>query len=179
MLVTAAGLCAPVSLAAQKTKPFASYSNSAQALRDSIVRKARAQLGKRYRLGGQSPERGFDCSGLVAYVMSGFNVTVSRTAKQQAKEGLEVTRDTSRLLPGDILTFGRTKKSVSHVGIYVGGGKYIHASSVAGKVIESTVDRPVTQLVRTWRGARRLLANDSATVLAPYAAPRSQSKGGN
>src|SRR5215470_5286349 len=128
VLLTVGSMSAPVSLTAQRTKPFASLSNSAQAMRDSIVHIARAQLGRRYRLGGQSPEKGFDCSGLVAYVMSGFNVTVPRTAKQQAREGLEVIKDTSRLLPGDILTFGRTKKSVSHVGIYVGGGKYIHAS---------------------------------------------------
>jgi cell wall-associated NlpC family hydrolase len=171
-------LCAPISLTAQETKPFASFSNSAQALRDSIVQMARAQLGKRYRLGGQSPEKGFDCSGLVAYVMSGFNLTVPRTAKQQAKEGVALTKDTSSLLPGDLLTFGRAKKGVSHVGIYVGDGRYIHASSVAGRVIESNIDRPVSPLVKAWRGARRLFSFDDSTVVAPDSAPRPP-KGGN
>jgi len=79
-------------------------------------------------------------------------------------------------MPGDLLTFGKGKKgAVSHIGIYVGDGRYVHASSVAGKVIESPIDRPFSPLIKVWRGARRVLApNDSnnamlATIEAPPA----------
>src|SRR5205085_9946120 len=113
---------------AQAGKPFAAFSASAHSLRDSMVALARAQIGKRYVRGGQSPERGFDCSGLVRYVLGGFRVDMPRTARQQATEGLAVTRDTTRLRPGDLLTFGKGTRGVSHIGIYVGNGRYVHAS---------------------------------------------------
>jgi cell wall-associated NlpC family hydrolase len=181
VLITTASLSAPVAAAgAQDSKPFASFSASAQTLRDSAVQMARAQLGKRYRLGGQSPEKGFDCSGLIAYIMSALNTSVPRTAKQQATKGLALTKDTSRLLPGDLLTFAKPKKGVSHVGIYVGDGKYIHASSVAGKVIESSIDRPFSPLIKAWRGARRLLTLDDSTAVGDsLLPPPPSSKGGN
>ena len=98
--------------------------------------------------------------------MTALNLKLPRTAKQQASQGLAVSRDTSRLLPGDLLTFGKGKKGVvSHIGIYVGDGRYVHASSVAGKVIESAIDRPFSPLIKVWRGARRVLAsNDTAAA---------------
>ncbi len=180
IVLCAMALCAfPVrSVAAQEEKPFQAYSVSAQTLRDSIVSLARAQIGTRYRTGGESPKKGFDCSGLVQYVMAALDLEVPRTARQQAKTGLPISRDTSRLLPGDLLTFGKGKKgSISHVGIYVGDGHYVHASSVAGRVIESAIDRPYSPLIKIWRGARRMLAlDDSASAAAVVTA--SQPKGG-
>ena len=144
-------------------KPFTAWSESVHSMRDSLVALARAQVGARYLTGGQSPEKGFDCSGLVRYVMSALNVYVPRTARQQSTAGLAVARDTSRLRPGDLLTFSRGKRDVSHVGIYVGGGRYVHASSVAGRVIESDIDRAPAPRLRMWRGARRVVAQaDSA-----------------
>jgi cell wall-associated NlpC family hydrolase len=165
-------------VAAQQEKPFEAYSVSAQTLRDSIVALARAQIGTRYRTGGVSPTKGFDCSGLVQYVMAALDLNVPRTARQQARTGLAISRDTSRLLPGDLLTFGKGKKgSISHVGIYVGDGHYVHASSVAGRVIESAINRPYSPLIKIWRGARRMLAlDDSASTAALVTA--GQSKGG-
>jgi len=166
-LAAAVVVAAAGSVAAQQsieTKPFEAYSNSALVLRDSVVAVARAQIGTKYRLGGGSPEKGFDCSGLIQYVMGALRLNVPRTAKQQAKSGLAIKKDTSRLQPGDILTFGKGKKgtSVSHVGIYVGDGRYVHASSVAGKVIESSIDRPFSPLIKVWRGARRMLSLDDS-----------------
>lgn len=137
-------------------------------LRDSIVEIARAQLGKRYRRGGESPERGFDCSGFVHYILGQLQLSTPRTARLQGMIGTPLDRDTSQLLPGDLLTFGRgPKDGVSHVGIYVGNGRYIHASSVAGHVIESSIDRPPSPLIKVWRGARRLLTfGDSIVAFA-------------
>ena len=173
VLGTTALLCtAGTTVRAQETKPFAAYSSSAQSLRDSVVQMAKAQVGTRYRMGGTTPEKGFDCSGLVKYVMAALNLDVPRTAKQQAKQGLAINKDTSRLLPGDLLTFGKTKKSsVSHIGIYIGDGRYIHASSIAGRVVESSIDRPYSPLIKIWRGARRMLSlDDSAAAVAPIPA---------
>lgn len=166
VLCTFAMLSAPVASArAQDAKPFAEFSNSAESLRDSVVAIAKAQIGTRYRRGGTTPERGFDCSGLVKYIMTALNLDVPRTARQQGRVGLAMTRDTSRLLPGDVLTFGRGKRgAVSHVGIYIGDGKFIHASVKEGRVIESSIDRPFSPLIKMWKGARRILAADDSAA---------------
>ena len=80
---------APTAALARPARPFAAWSISAQAFRDSIlVSLARTAVGTRYVRGGQSFASGFDCSGLVRYVMSALDVPVPRTAAQQASAGL-------------------------------------------------------------------------------------------
>jgi cell wall-associated NlpC family hydrolase len=159
--LTAASAPKPAALGAPK--PFAAWSLSAHALRDSLlVSVARTAIGTRYVRGGQSFEGGFDCSGLVRYIMTALKVSVPRTAAQQAVTGLALERDTTRLRPGDLLTFGRTPRSVTHVGIYLGNGRFVHASSVAGQVIESRIDRPWSPLIKPWRGSRRVLSDADA-----------------
>jgi cell wall-associated NlpC family hydrolase len=143
--------------------PFAALSRSALALRDSLVARARAQVGKRYRHGGETPTRGFDCSGLVAYVLSSLGLAVPRTANAQSAVGSDVVRDTSQLRPGDLLTFGRGKK-ITHIGIYVGDGRFVHASSRAGRVVESRLLRAPAPGIKPWQGVRRLVAADSAAA---------------
>ena len=149
-----------------EAKPFAAFSASAEALRDSLVALARAQIGRKYVRGGQTPERGFDCSGLVKYLAAAFHLDVPRTARQQAHFGLAIARDTSRLRPGDLLTFGRGRRGVSHIGIYIGDGRFIHASTAAGKVIESRLDRAPAPKIKPWLGARRLLPDDDTVRVA-------------
>ena len=141
-------------------KPFAKFSASMESLRDSIiVSVVRNQIGTRYVPGGTSPTSGFDCSGLVKYVMAALQVSLPRTAAQQARMGLALGRDSTRLRPGDLLTFGRTRDgTVSHIGIYIGNGRYVHASSKAGRVIESPLDRPASPLIRKWHGSQRVVA---------------------
>jgi cell wall-associated NlpC family hydrolase len=159
--VAAATSMAPVVLARPAApKPFAKFSASMESLRDSIiVSVVRNQLGTRYVLGGTSPKSGFDCSGLVKYVMAALQVSLPRTAAQQARVGLALGRDSTRLRPGDLLTFGRTRDgTVSHIGIYIGNGRYVHASSKAGRVIESPLDRPASPLIRKWHGSQRVVA---------------------
>ncbi len=154
----------PGSPTSEGRKPFSAWSASVHAVRDSLVSLARAQVGTRYRRGGTDPAGGFDCSGLVRYVMGALQVSLPRTAAQQAAAGLAIATDTSGLRPGDLLTFGKEQRGVSHIGIYVGRGRYIHASSVAGRVIESDIGRRRSPLVRSWRGVRRVVADaDSAT----------------
>ena len=140
---------------AELPRPFAAFNESAHSLRDSIVALARAQIGKRYVYGGESPSRGFDCSGLVQYVAAALHIRVPRTARLQAHVGDAIPADTSRLLPGDVLTFGNGK-TITHVGIYVGDGRMVHASTHAGKVIETKLIRPPARGIKPWRGARRL-----------------------
>jgi len=137
------------------------WSTSTHALRDSIVVSlARTTVGSPYAPGGASLDRGFDCSGLVRHIMTALNVDVPRTSSQQAILGAPVARDTSALRPGDVLAFSLAKRGVSHVGVYIGDGRYVHASSVAGRVIESRLDRPRASLVKDWRGARRVLPRE-------------------
>jgi cell wall-associated NlpC family hydrolase len=142
---------------AEPRRPFTAWSESVHSFRDSLVTVARAQVGTKYVLGGTTPN-GFDCSGLVRYVMAALKVELPRTAAQQAQTGLEIDRDKSNLRPGDLLTFGKKGRSgVSHIGIYVGNGRYIHASSVAGRVIESDLSRTGSPLIKAWRGVRRMV----------------------
>ena len=139
-------------------KPFSALSASVHSFRDSLVAVARAQVGTRYIRGGTSPENGFDCSGLVRYVMASLKVKMPRTARLQATTGLAVVRDQSRLRPGDLLTFGKGARGASHIAIYIGGGRYVHASSGAGRVIVSDLGVSQSSLVRAWRGVRRIVA---------------------
>lgn len=148
--------------AIEAARPFMVWSDALHSVRDSLVAMARAQIGTRYVHGGEVPDRGFDCSGLVQYVMATLRVELPRTAAQQARVGLAMGRDTSRLRPGDLLTFGKTKRGASHVGIYVGNGRYVHASSVAGRVIESDIDRPYSPLIKRWSDSRRVIAETPA-----------------
>ena len=143
---------------AHDPRPFASLSRTALSMRDSIVVVARSQIGTRYRFGGTSPTSGFDCSGFVRYVLGALKLALPRTAAEQAAFGAKVPKDTTRLRPGDLLTFGRGGR-VTHIGIYVGDGRYVHASPTAGRVIETSLARSESPLVKIWRGGRRLLAD--------------------
>ncbi|HXC26053.1 MAG TPA: C40 family peptidase [Gemmatimonadaceae bacterium] len=136
-------------------KPFASWSASAEALGDSIVALARRQLGVRYRRGASSPVHGFDCSGLVGYVMAHFDIRLPRTSRELALVGEQLPRDLSALRPGDLLTFGHGKR-ISHVGIYIGDGEYVHASTPGSTVKEGSLAEAVAS--GWWKGARRVVA---------------------
>jgi cell wall-associated NlpC family hydrolase len=136
-------------------KPFAAFSASAEKLRDSVVAMARGSVGTRYKLGGTKPGVGLDCSGLVRYAMSVLDMVLPRTAQSQSKAGQEVPKDLAALKPGDVLTFGRGKR-ISHIGIYVGEGRMVHASTSQRRVIETTLN-PRSPLIKQWKGVRRLV----------------------
>lgn len=92
---------------------------------------AKDQLGVRYVYGGTS-RGGFDCSGFVQYVFSKHGIKLPRTALQMSSVGQRIDRDD--LQPGDQVFFITVGRRVSHVGIYIGGGNFIHASSGGGRV---------------------------------------------
>lgn len=146
----------------ESRKPFAAWSESAQNLRDSIVAKARGQIGTRYKLGGTKPNLALDCSGLVKYVMGALDVMLPRTAQKQATVGQEVPKDLAALKPGDLLTFGRGKR-ISHIGIYVGEGRMVHASTSKRRVIETRITER-SPLIRQWKGVRRLVDNAGTSM---------------
>ena len=129
---------------------------ASSAAADSVVRRARSYMGLRYTWGGDRPETGFDCSGFVRHIMRVAGVQLPRTSAEQARMGQEIPRDVSQLRVGDLITFGRGGH-ISHIGIYVGNGRYIHASSYAGHVTESPLPSR-----SWWQGARRVLVASSA-----------------
>lgn len=96
-----------------------------------VVTYAKRFLGTRYSWGGTSLTRGVDCSGFVWAVYRNFGVTLNRTSRDQYKNGRRVSR--SNLQAGDIVFFDTSHKystgRISHCGIYIGGGQFIHASS--------------------------------------------------
>jgi len=112
--------------------------NSAVTETDPLLKVAKKQLGVRYRLGGASPD-GFDCSGFVSYVYAMVGVNLPRTAYAQSTYGRILGAED--IFPGDILFFETSDSGkVNHAGIYLGKGKFIHASSGKGEVIISTID---------------------------------------
>lgn len=91
-----------------------------------VVETARQQVGAPYHYGGEDP-RGFDCSGLVQYAYWHAGIKIPRTTYEQRRHARPVSL--SRLRPGDILFFRLSPPKISHVGIYVGGDRFIHAPS--------------------------------------------------
>lgn len=132
---------------------------------DSLVDLARSQVGLKYKLGAKVPGKAFDCSGLVQWLMGKFDIAVPRTSREQVKAGIEVPRDPAALLPGDLLFFGRGK-GISHVGIYVGDGKYVQAANRKAGVIESKL--PTGKAATSWwKTVRRIFVHDSAPATTP------------
>lgn len=125
---------------------------SAQASSHSVLKTAFSQIGKAYRYGGTSPETGFDCSGFVRWVYGQFDVKLPRRSGDMMAVGTAVDR--KNLKPGDLVFFGR-KKTVTHVGIYSGDGKYIHSPRTGKPVQESDLDDRGRG--EYYVGARRLL----------------------
>lgn len=106
---------------------------------NDIVAYAKQYLGYKYVYGGTTPA-GFDCSGFTQYVYKKFGYSLSRTASSQASNGVGISK--SNLQPGDIICFSgsSSSKKVTHVGIYIGSGKFIHAANARKGVIISNVD---------------------------------------
>lgn len=109
--------------------------------RDRVVEVARSMLGTPYRYGGESPHQGFDCSGLVQYTYQQAGMDVPRTTGQQYRRIQPIP---SRFLrPGDLVFFStRFNRFVSHVGIYLGNKRFIHAPSSGKEVSIASLEDP-------------------------------------
>ena len=121
---------------------------------NAVLMRAISLVGTPYRHGGNTPESGFDCSGLVTYVYRDMlDLRLPHSAPQPVS-GLETRIAPSRLASGDLVFFGRGDQ-VSHVGIYVGEGRFVHAPNSGGTVRLDHLDGS------WWRdhysGARRVL----------------------
>jgi cell wall-associated NlpC family hydrolase len=138
--------------------------SEAELLGADIVVTAREAMGRPYRLGGKGDDgRGFDCSGLIQFAYGAHGLALPRISADQALAGVGLPREVEQLLPGDLLTFSRNPggKQVTHVGMYVGDGRFIHSSSSRG-VTESalTQDDPEGRWwLKRWLGARRVLGH--------------------
>ena len=163
---------APVkALATRGSNPNGPFAKLNVPQRDSIIEHTRSLLGTRYKWAGVTPAKGLDCSGLVKYVFAKLGVVLPHHAADLAKLGDAVTKDTAEMRPGDLLVFGKGKR-ISHVGIYVGEGNMIQASSSSHRVIESPVERYRRPGGLQWKGVRRVFALDSiATELDPGPSP--------
>ncbi len=139
--------------------PRDSVSHSVEAYADQahdLISQALKYLGIGYRRGGSSPETGFDCSGLVQRIFrNAAGLELPRTAADMARLGEKVGRD--QLRPGDLVFFNTMRRAFSHVGIYVGEGRFLHAPSSGGVVRMDAISG------RYWttrfNGARRLLTD--------------------
>ena len=107
-------------------------------------------VGYSYVYGAESPDEGFDCSGLVYYVYQQFGYTLNRTAAAQASNGVHVELDA--IVPGDILCFYNQGSYIGHCGIYIGGGNYVHARDSASGVVISPLSERTCRIE-----ARRIL----------------------
>ncbi len=100
--------------------------------KSNVISNAKAMLGVKYYYGGNSPKTGFDCSGLVYYAHKKQGITLPRTTLGQLKKVRRIYK--SALRPGDLVFFAIDRKTVSHVGIYLGNNKFIHSPSTGKRV---------------------------------------------
>ncbi|MCW5300211.1 peptidoglycan endopeptidase [Herbaspirillum lusitanum] len=114
---------------------------------------ALSMLGINYRYGGTSPETGLDCSGLVRYVFKeALGTDLPRTSAEISRVGEKVVD----LRPGDLVFYNTLRRGFSHVGIYLGDGKFIHSPSAGGQVRIEDMD--VAYWKKRFNGARRISA---------------------
>jgi cell wall-associated NlpC family hydrolase len=133
---TAASGSAPVE---DPSSPASEVSGSdVSDIRLSVVEFAKKYLGVKYRSGGRSPSTGFDCSGFVYYVFRNFGYTLNPGASNQMDKVSLISK--SELLPGDLVFFNTgSSRRASHVGIYIGDNKFIHAVSPGKSVAISSL----------------------------------------
>jgi len=158
-LLAALGLFAGCAAKAVEPPPGATAASQSRpttgtAKASSIIRTARLMIGAPYRWGGESPQTGFDCSGLVWFAYRQHGVSLPRVSWQQFGVGQPVQR--SALKPGDLVfhKIDKTGKTL-HVGIVTDRGTFVHAPSSGKHVMESNLNNAY------WRkhfvGARRVL----------------------
>jgi hypothetical protein len=121
-----------------------------------VVQTALDAMGTPYRWGG-TDGNGFDCSGLIRYAYGEHGLILPRISRDQARTGTQVQRSVNELVPGDILGFGEGGR-ITHVGLYVGDGKFLHSSSEGVRLSSLTATAgDGTWWQRRWVNARRVI----------------------
>ena len=181
-LLAAAAASTPSVTGVNVVDPIASFATApssglVQQMRDSasdMVLTAMNFLGVPYKRGGNSEETGFDCSGFTRHI---FEKTVGlilpRRADEQAQSTSLMTIAREELKPGDLVFFNTLKRTFSHVGIYVGEGKFIHAPRTGAEV--RVEDMRVAYWNKRFTGARRapqVQAATATTVTPPAMVPK-------
>ncbi len=135
---------------AKTASPAPATLGDSTATGEAIIADAQKYMGVPYVWGGETPD-GWDCSGFTQYVMKEVGITLPRTAAEQFAIGTPVDKD--KLQAGDLVFFTTYKPGASHVGFYMGDGKFIQASSAAKQVTISPLDG--AYYVAHYIGARR------------------------
>jgi len=102
------------------------------------IKHAKAQIGVHYKYGGNSPASGFDCSGLIQYSYKQAGIRLPHSTKQLYKITQRVDKDDLR--PGDLVFFKINRRKISHVGIYLGNNRFVHAPSTGKRVNIASLD---------------------------------------
>lgn len=160
----AAGICASgIACGTEPPAAEAAHGTAFVQLHDFTSRaselaiRAMGMIGIRYKLGGNAPENGLDCSGLVRYLFKEvWNTDLPRTSEEISQVGQQI--DAKQLQPGDLVFYNTLRRSFSHVGIYLGDNKFIHAPSAGGQVRIESMD--VGYWKKRFNGARRINAPD-------------------
>lgn len=118
----------------------------------TVVETAKNYIGYKYVYGASGPNS-FDCSGFTSYVFRLHGVSLSRSAKGQYSNGSAVSR--ADLQPGDLVMFGPSVSGINHVGIYIGGGKIVHAANPSRGVTIDTINSGYYN--NNYVGARRVI----------------------
>jgi len=151
------------------------FGGKARDAASDITSYALSLIGVNYKFGGNTPEQGLDCSGLIRYVFQqATGIALPRTAREQARVGETVAID--KLQPGDLVFFNTRRFQFSHVGLYLGENRFIHAPSRGGAVEVVSLEQKYWQ--KAFNGARRIVGGlpDLSLVVpsaeaAPPAAP--------
>ena len=137
--LAALGLAASLLLAGCAHAPSADRTSEA-AIGARAADTARAMVGKPYRYGGKSPRRGFDCSGLVYFSFAQAGRRVPRDTRSQMRAAHPIPyRDMRK---GDLIFFAQSGRRYSHVGIYLGKHRFVHAPSTGERVRVDSLDNP-------------------------------------
>jgi cell wall-associated NlpC family hydrolase len=139
-----------------------SHASSKSSTTKGLAGTALSYLGIKYRYGGGAPSTGFDCSGLVIYAAEkSLGLKLPRKSAEIAREGESVKL--SELKKGDLVFFNTRGHRFSHVGIYLGDKKFVHAPRTGSVVRVENMDQAYWK--KRYNGARRLAANDAPANL--------------
>lgn len=128
-----------------------------------LVFNALGLIGVNYRYGGNAPSSGLDCSGFVRYVFNDtLGLSLPRRAAQMSKVGEKI--DKNALRPGDLVFFNTMRRTFSHVGIYIGDNKFVHAPRTGKQIRVDNLQS--TYWISRYNGARRISESEAMKINA-------------